>query len=79
MTQLYRHKKRGTVYEILHDNASMQCATEEQFERMFEDENWIVYRNVKTWAVYVRLAEEFHDGRFEKVDGDGELSTEKQK
>jgi hypothetical protein len=78
MTQQYRHKKRGTTYEILHDNASLQCATEQQFENMFEDDNWIVYRNVATGAVYVRLEGEFFDGRFERVAADGELaSTEK--
>ena len=33
----WRHKKRGTTYRILHI-AAMQCATEPEFERMFEDD-----------------------------------------
>jgi hypothetical protein len=34
---------------------------------MFEDENWTVYRSTLTGAVYVRLTEEFRDGRFEQL------------
>lgn len=64
----WRHKKRDTVYEVLFDSASLQCASAPQFEGMFEDENWTVYRNVKTGAVSVRLTEEFLDGRFEPID-----------
>lgn len=66
---LWRHKKRGTVYEIITDDASMQCASAPAFEEMFGDEGWTVYRNVKTGAIYVRVAAEFHDGRFERIDG----------
>lgn len=64
----WRHKKRGTVYEVLFDSASVQCATDPTFERAFADDNWTVYRNVATGAVSVRLTEEFLDGRFEPVD-----------
>lgn len=64
---LYRHKKRGTVYEIVTDYASLQCSADPVFERRFEDDTWTVYRNVKTGAVWVRPTEEFHDGRFERL------------
>ena len=65
---LWRHKKRGTVYEVLYDAAGLKCATEPEFEHMFDDEHWTVYRNVKTGAISIRLTEEFNDGRFEKVE-----------
>ena len=68
MTTLWRHKKRGTTYEIIDDSASLQCAAAEEFERMFEDDSWTVYRNINTGAVYVRPTEEFLDGRFEKIE-----------
>ena len=63
----WRHKKRGTVYEVLTDVASLQCSAAEEFERMFEDDNWTVYRNVETGHIWVRPTEEFLDGRFEQV------------
>jgi hypothetical protein len=65
--QHWKHKKRGPTYEILHDNASLQCATAEEFEQQFEDEDWIIYRNTATGSINVRLREEFLDGRFEKI------------
>jgi len=64
---IWRHKKRGSKYEILHDNATLECATAPTFQNAFEDDDWIIYRNVLTGAVFVRLAEEFNDGRFERV------------
>ena len=63
----WRHKKRGTSYEVLHNTASLECASEPQFERMFEDEHWIVYRNLRTASIHVRLEQEFEDGRFEQI------------
>lgn len=64
----YRHKKRGTVYEVLTEYASLQCSAAPEFEEMFDDENWTVYKNVETGAVWVRLTMEFMDGRFEKLE-----------
>lgn len=64
----WKHKKRGGIYEVLFDNASLQCSAAPAFERTFEDDTWTVYRNIKTKAVYVRPTEEFLDGRFEQVD-----------
>ena len=68
MSDLWRHKVRGSVYEILIDDASLQCSAAPAFEEMFEDDNWIVYRNVDTGAFSVRPTAEFHDGRFEKIE-----------
>ena len=65
--EVWRHKKRGTTYEVLTHDASLQCASESAVESMFEDENWTVYRNTVTGAVYVRPTEEFLDGRFEQI------------
>jgi len=66
--QKWRHKTRQTVYEIVSTTASLQCATAPDFEAAFEDDVWIVYRNVATLADSVRLKEEFLDGRFERVE-----------
>lgn len=63
----WRHKKRGTEYEIITDCASLQCSAAPEFEATFEDDNWTVYRNVATGAIYVRPTKEFLDGRFEQI------------
>jgi hypothetical protein len=63
----WRHKKRGTVYEIITDTASIQCSAAPDFEERFTDENWTVYRNISTGAIWVRPTGEFLDGRFERV------------
>lgn len=65
--EVWRHKKRGTVYEIIASDAALQCSGVPEFEEMFDGDDWTVYRNVKTGAVYVRPTFEFTDGRFEKV------------
>lgn len=64
----WRHKKRGTTYDIITDTASLQCASVPEFEQMFDDDHWTVYRSEKTGAVYVRPTPEFLDGRFERLD-----------
>ncbi len=64
---VWRHKKRGTHYEVLTDRASLQCSAAEEFERMFEDDVWTVYRNIETGHVWIRPTEEFLDGRFERL------------
>jgi hypothetical protein len=63
----YRHKRRGTVYEVITDTASIQCDCARDFEEQFADENWTVYRSVDTGAIFVRLTPEFLDGRFELI------------
>lgn len=66
MIGLWRHKKRGTTYEILHDRAVLQCSSEQKFEDMFSQEVWTVYRDIHSGSVYLRPTKEFLDGRFEK-------------
>lgn len=63
----YRHKKRGTIYEVLTDSASLQCSCAPEVEHLFGDDTFTVYRSVDTGAVYVRPTPEFLDGRFEPV------------
>lgn len=63
----WRHKKRGTSYEVLHNTARLECASEPEFERMFEDDNWIVYRNLNTGSIHIRVEPEFADGRFVQI------------
>lgn len=67
MDELWRHKKRGTVYEIITRDASLQCAAAPEFEELFDDDTFTVYRSVDTGAIYVRPTPEFEDGRFERV------------
>ena len=64
---LWRHKKRGTVYEIISTTAALQCATAQEVEDQFAGQAWTVYRNIQTKAVYVRPSAEFQDGRFEPI------------
>jgi len=59
----YRHKKRGSVYEIIYDAATMQNST----DRSHDGELVVVYQNVDSLEVYVRPYREFHDGRFEEL------------
>lgn len=65
--QIWRHKKRGTKYQILTDSASLQCSAAPEFEKLFDEDCFTVYQNVETGAVYVRPTPEFFDGRFEKI------------
>lgn len=66
---LYTHNKRGGLYEIITDNAFLQCSTDQQFEDTYEEHPWTVYRDVHSGSIYVRLTEEFNDGRFSEVPG----------
>lgn len=67
--QLWRHKKRGTVYAIDANDALMQCSTHPEIEGMFGGKKWTVYRDVASNKTYIRLTSEFNDGRFERVEG----------
>ncbi|MGC2853914.1 DUF1653 domain-containing protein [Novispirillum sp. DQ9] len=51
---LYRHLKRGTVYEVLHEDAKIE-ATQERA---------VVYRCTTDGTIWVRPHAEFFDGRF---------------
>ena len=64
----WRHKKRGTIYEVLTNGASLQCSAAPEFEKLFEDNAWTVYRSVETDTIYIRPTAEFLDGRFERIE-----------
>ena len=66
--QRWRHKARGSIYEIVTAHASLQCASAEAFEEMFEDDYFVVYRSEQTGSFYTRPQPEFLDGRFERVE-----------
>lgn len=63
----WRHKRRGMIYEVVTEHCSLQCSAAREFERMFDDDSWTVYRNVATGMIYVRPTKEFMDGRFELI------------
>jgi len=65
---MWRHIKRGGLYEVLTHSASMQCSTHAACEKFFEGEPWTVYRDAHhPEKVYFRLTAEFLDGRFKEV------------
>ena len=59
----YRHKKRGSLYTILHDNAVLQME-----DASHDNRRMVVYCPLEGGATYVRPHDEFFDGRFEQVD-----------
>jgi hypothetical protein len=63
--KLVRHVKRGTLYVVLQTNASLQL------EGKHDDARMVVYAPANTphnETLYIRLYEEFVDGRFENVN-----------
>jgi len=63
---LYRHKKRGTVYRIIHESyfqgSTLTCSAAGELD----DRPVVVYQDVEyPQKVWVRLRKEFFDGRFE--------------
>jgi hypothetical protein len=65
--KLFTHNKRGGLYEIVTDTAFLQCSTFPEIELSVDEQPWTVYRNVHSGSIYVRLTEEFMDGRFSEV------------
>ena len=69
--QLYRHKKRGTVYRILHIarfQYSGNLGDDDWWtiERAVDDAQVVVYQDVDSMKVWVRPVDQFFDtGRFE--------------
>lgn len=72
----WRHKKRGSVYEIVDDDASIQVSLmvgehtggiSASAAEWLEEEIWFAYRPVNGHKLFFRMREEFLDGRFERV------------
>jgi hypothetical protein len=61
-----RHKKRGTTYEVLGE-AEVQLSTFQTYG-IKEGDKLIVYRSEADGKLWLRLASEFTDGRFEVID-----------
>jgi hypothetical protein len=68
MIHLWRHKKRGTLHELIADNVVLQCSTASEFEDRFKDEGWTIYRSLDNGTICMRPTKEFLDGRFEPFD-----------
>ncbi len=58
---IYRHKKRGSTYKILHEGAVIE-ATEEKA---------VVYQCLESGIIWIRPETEFFDGRFERIEDQG--------
>lgn len=70
--QKWRHKKHGSIYEVVAIDAAIQIASigdigDDEMMMMLEDEDWVAYRPVDGHRLYFRMREEFLDGRFEQV------------
>lgn len=57
--ELWRHKKRGGIYEVIHRGRM-------QIDGNLDHEKVIVYR-AEDGTIWVRPEYEFMDGRFERV------------
>ena len=62
--RLFRHLKRGAVYQVQSKTCRVQCPIDEPLR---DDELVMLYRNVESGAWAVRRRSEFEDGRFEEV------------
>jgi len=62
MTVYYRHKKRGTIYDIIGGGAAQASKAPIQ-----DCDPVIVYQSIDNDQIYVRPAGEFYDGRFEEL------------
>lgn len=65
--QKWRHKKRGSEYEIVATDAALQISCKGEDYGWLEDEDFVVYRPVNGHRLFFRMREEFLDGRFELV------------
>jgi hypothetical protein len=76
--QQWRHKKRGHVYEIVAIDAMIQLSSigDDEVATVLEDEDWIIYRLGNGHRMFVRMREEFLDGRFEQLPTPQESSSD---
>ena len=65
--ELYRHRKRGTTYRILHGDEYGTCFASSSSVAQIDHEPMIVYQDIADGRVWVRPRSEFFDGRFEKL------------
>ncbi|TWA89557.1 hypothetical protein [Bradyrhizobium stylosanthis] len=65
--QIWRHKKRGHLYEIVAIDAMIQLSSigDDEVAEVLEGEDWIAYRPVDGYRLFFRMRDEFLDGRFE--------------
>jgi hypothetical protein len=66
--QVWRHKKRLSVYEIVAHSALIQCSTFPDVEAAVGEVLWVAYRGMGSGMMYFRPKAEFLDGRFELVE-----------
>jgi hypothetical protein len=64
MKRIFRHKKRGSTYELL-DIATAQVSTAD-FALLRDGDRLVVYRG-EDGRLWARIRDEFFDGRFEDV------------
>ena len=64
---IWRHRKRGTEYEVLDTNTGLQCSSFSAYiENIFEHTPLVTYRSLGDGRVWVRPLREW-DSRFELV------------
>jgi hypothetical protein len=59
--KIWRHKKRGTHYEIVSAGSISLSGTP-----LLDGDSVVIYRCKEDGRYWVRPTEEFHDGRFEE-------------
>lgn len=57
-SERYRHKKTGGVYRVISDTALLEA----------DKTAAVVYQSEADGVVWIRSAEQFYDGRFERID-----------
>lgn len=66
-TKLYRHRRRNTVYRILHFG-TFQSSSSDGIE--LDDQLCVVYQDINDFKIWIRAVHEFSDGRFLIVNGE---------
>lgn len=66
--KVFRHRVRKTEYEVI--EIGKFNTSDGEFTEL-DRSDLVVYRNMKTGSTEMRVLEEFLDGRFEELDGQG--------